>query len=477
MPTHSKSDALSRDRRRILACADVVIIGGGVVGCAVARRLTLEGATVLLLEKAPDILDGASKGNSAILHTGFDAPPGTLEWKCVQEGHKEYLEIHESLGLPILKTGALVVAWTEEEEQRLAGVLEKGLNNNVPDLHMLRQEEILDVEPNLDHSVRAAIQIPREYVIDPWSAPLAYLLQAVENGGRALFNAEVTGGDFDGTHWRLTTNRGWIQARHVVNCAGLYGDLVDDAVLGESDFTIKPRKGQFVVFDKAAGRLINSIILPVPSKRTKGIVLFPTIFGNMVVGPTAEEQNGRNDASTDKETLTMLADKGTKMLPALADMPVTATYAGIRPATERPEYRIKQDGDRNWITLGGIRSTGLTAALGIARHVRTLLADQGAEFVPLANPVVPRVPNLAEHLPRDYTKPGFGEIVCHCEMVTRREINSALTGKLPAGSLAGLKRRTRATMGRCQGFYCSARLAELTEGKFLEPLAQTIHHD
>ncbi len=460
-----------------IASGDVAIIGGGVVGCAVARRLALAGASVILLEKASDILDGASKGNSAILHTGFDAPPGSLEWQCVQAGHREYLEIHESLGLPLLKTGALVVAWTEEEEQRLSEVLEKGLSNNVPDLRMLKPEEILELEPNLDHSVRAAIQIPREYVIDPWSAPLAYLLQAVENGGKALFNAEVTGGDFDGAHWSLTTNKGQVQARYVINCAGLYGDLVDHAVLGESDFTIKPRKGQFVVFDKAAGRLINSIILPVPSKRTKGIVLFPTIFGNMMVGPTAEEQDGRDDASTDKETLLMLADKGKKMLPALADMPVTATYAGIRPATERPEYRIKQDGDRNWITLGGIRSTGLTAALGIARHVQTLLTEQGAEFIPPANPVVPRVPNLAEHLPRDYTKPGYGEIVCHCEMVTRREIMAALSGKLPAGSLAGLKRRTRVTMGRCQGFYCTARLAELTEGKFQEPLARIQHHD
>ena len=477
MKTRTNNPAPSADRGPFIASGDVAIIGGGVVGCAVARRLTLEGASIILLEKAPDILDGASKGNSAILHTGFDAPPDSLEWQCVQAGHREYLEIHESLGLPLLKTGAMVVAWTQEEEQRLAGVLEKGLLNKVPDLRLLAREEILDLEPNLDHSVRAAIHIPREYVIDPWSAPLAYLLQAVENGGRALFNAEVTGGEFDGTHWLLNTGRGRVQATHVINCAGLYGDFVDRDVLGASDFTIKPRKGQFVVFDKAAGGLINSIILPVPSKRTKGIVLFPTIFGNMMVGPTAEEQDGRDDASTDKKTLTMLADKGKKMLPALAEMPVTATYAGIRPATERPEYRIRQDGDRNWITLGGIRSTGLTAALGIARHVHTLLDSQGVDFVPLANPVVPHVPNLAEHLPRDFTKPGFGEIVCHCEMVTQREIQAALEGKLPAGSLAGLKRRTRATMGRCQGFYCSARLAELTTGKFQEPLARKMRHD
>ncbi len=449
---------------------NIAVIGGGVVGCAVARKLALSGAKVTLLEKAPDILDGASKGNSAILHTGFDAPPNSLEWQCVQEGHSEYLKIHQELNLPLMKTGAMVAAWTAEEESRLSDVLEKGLANGVADLQLLDRAQILKKEPHLSPDVRAAIYIPREYVIDPWSAPLAYLLQAINNGGRALFNAEVTGGTFDGLHWQLRTGQGLVQARYVINCAGLYGDLVDQAVLGSSKFTIKPRKGQFVVYDKAARSLINSIILPVPSKRTKGIVLFPTIFGNMMVGPTAEEQDGRDDASVDNKTLDMLARKGLAMLPELRDMPVTATYAGIRPATERPEYRIVEDPDRHWITLGGIRSTGLTAALGIANHVHKLLEEQGATFTPLEDPVVTPVPNLAEHLPRDYSKPGYGEIVCHCEMVTLREIQAALTGQLPAGSLSGLKRRTRATMGRCQGFFCSARLAELTQDTFIEPL-------
>ena len=461
----------------LLADADIAIIGGGVVGCGVARRMALEGASVVLIEKASDILDGASKGNSAILHTGFDAPPGSLEWKCVQDGHAEYLAICKSMNLPVLKTGALVAAWTKDEEERLATVLKKGLENGVDDLRLLSRAEIHKIEPHLDRSVRAAISVPREYVIDPWSAPLAYLLQAIENDGRALFNAEVTGGDFDGNHWLLQTGRGRVRARYVVNCAGLYGDIVDHATLGNSEFVIKPRKGQFVVFDMAASKLINSIILPVPSERTKGIVLFPTIFGNMMVGPTAEEQDSRDDASVDKDVLNMLTKKAIKMLPALADMPVTATYAGIRPATERKEYRIIEDPERNWITLGGIRSTGLTSALGLGHHVRALLGSMGASFEKRKQIITPTVPNLAEHLPRDCNEPGYGKIVCHCEMVTQREIEAVFTGKIPAGSLAGLKRRTRATMGRCQGFYCSARLAELTEGKFEIPLGVGDAHE
>jgi len=449
---------------------EIAIIGGGVVGCAVARRCALEGAQVLLLEKAADILDGASKGNSAILHTGFDAPPGTLEWECVQQGHEEYLEIHKALNLPLLKTGAMVVAWNNEEEARLEEVLKKGLKNGVDDLRILDRKDVLAREPNLASTLKAAIHIPREYVIDPWSAPLAYLLQAVENGGQALFNAPVTGGTHKGGHWLLDTPQGQVKARFVINCAGLYGDLVDQAVLGSSAFIIKPRKGQFVVYDKAARGLINSIILPVPSSRTKGIVLFPTIFGNMMVGPTAEEQESRDDASVDEDTLYMLADKGRAMLPALKDMPVTTTYAGIRPATEQSEYRICGDPEHGWFTLGGIRSTGLTSALGLAHYVFGLITDRGEQFTPPVFPRVPQVPNLAEHLQRDYASPGHGEIVCHCEMVTRREIMAALSGKLPAGSLAGLKRRTRVTMGRCQGFYCSARLAELTKDKLATPL-------
>ena len=456
----------------LLADVDVAIIGGGVVGCAVARRMALEGASVVLIEKAADILDGASKGNSAILHTGFDAPVGTLEWECVQKGYDEYLAIHESLNLPLLKTGALVAAWTEEEESRFQDILKKGSDNNVNDLRLLTSSEALRLEPNLSKDIRAAIEIPREYVIDPWSAPLAYLMQALENGGKALFNAGVTGGEFDGSRWSLFTPRGTVQARYVINSAGLYGDILDKDVLGASEFTIKPRKGQFVVFDKAANKLVKSVILPVPTKRTKGIVLFPTIFGNLMVGPTAEEQEGRDDASVDKDILNDLRAQAIKKLPGLENIPVTATYAGIRPATERPEYRVIEDSDRNWITLGGIRSTGLTSALGLAQHVHGLLEGQGAQFKTVANPSIPSVPNLAEHLPRDCNTSGYGEIVCHCELVTQREIKAVLENDLmPAGSLSGLKRRTRVTMGRCQGFYCSARLAELTKDKFSEPIA------
>jgi glycerol-3-phosphate dehydrogenase len=214
----------------------------------------------------------------------------------------------------------------------------------------------------------------------------------------------------------------------------------------------------------------------VPSERTKGVVLARTVFGNLLVGPTAEEQEERDRAPVDRDSLEELVRKAETMLPALAGMPVTATYAGLRPATERKEYRVRYAAERQWLTVGGIRSTGLTAALGLAGHVHALYRGAGREHAPLPDPTWPRVPNLAEHRPRDWETAGHGEIVCHCELVTRREVEAALAGPLPARDIGGLKRRTRAGMGRCQGFHCQARLASLTRDRFTPPLAVGAAH-
>lgn len=447
---------------------DVAVVGGGVVGCAVARRFALEGAAVVLLERAPDILAGASKGNSALLHTGFDAPPGSVELACMQAGYREYLEIRERLGLPLLETGAAVVAWTEDDLARLDAIMAQAHQNGVADARRIDRAELMHREPNLGADAKGAVLVPGEHVIDPWSAPLAYLTQALAHGAAVWRNAPVTGGDFDGAIWHLATPRGGVSARLVINCAGLMGDVLERELLGSSDFEIRPRKGQFVVFDKAAATLLTTIILPVPTERTKGVVLCRTIFGNLLVGPTAEEQPDRERATTDAATLAHLREQAIRMLPGLAGIPVSAIYAGLRPASERKEYRIAAKPGRHWITVGGIRSTGLTAALGIARHVWSLYAEQGHRHTSPEDCHWPRMPNLAEHEARDWQKPGYGEIVCHCEMVTRREIEAALEGALAAGDRHGLKRRTRAGMGRCQGFYCTARVATLCEGRLHE---------
>jgi len=444
-----------------IARSPVVIIGAGVVGCAIFRRLALGGLKPLLIEAGADILSGASKGNSALLHTGFDAPPQSLELACLQAGYREYIDIREHLNLPLVKSGALVVAWGEAEKARLGDILKKAHLNGVTDTRIINRDELRRREPSLAPHALGAVLVPHEHIIDPWSAPLAYVHQGLALGGQVLRNCRVTGGVFSGGHWLLKTTKGDIVAEAVINAAGNHGDIVE-SINRPSPFKITPRKGQFVVFDKSAAKLIQAIILPVPTERTKGIVLARTAFGNLLVGPTAEDQEERDLAEVDEVNLRKLAARGVEMLPALAGQAVTAIYAGLRPATAQNDYQIDADPARRWITVAGIRSTGLTAALGIAQHVAGLYA-QGFGLLAEAAPIWTPVPNLCEERPRPYQ--AGGEILCHCESVTRAEIEAALSGPLPAGNLGGLKRRTRAMMGRCQGFYCMANIMALAEGK------------
>ena len=469
--TAGKSN-LQQSYQKILSTRyDIIIIGAGIVGCAMARQFTLEGASVLTIEKGDDILDGASKGNSAILHTGFDAPPNSVEQTCMANSYREYLDIRKSLKLPLLKSGALVTAWTDEEESLLDGILQKAFTNGVDDARLITAKEVLLMEPQLSPKVKAAIHVPREYLIDPWTAPYVYMLQAIQNGASLMRSTEVAGGEFDGSDWLINTNNGNVMGTTVINCSGLYGDKLDEMLMGFSDFEIRPRKGQFLIYDKAASELVNSIILPVPNEITKGVVVCRTIFGNVLVGPTAEEQNSRDDASVTKEALLALQKKGEEILPALASQPITATFAGIRPATEFKDYCIKNHADKNYISVSGIRSTGLTAALGIAQLVYKKYRQSGKNHTSPSSISFPSVTPVAETETRDWQLDGNEGIVCHCELVTQREIKQALEGDMPARSLAGLKRRTRVTMGRCQGFYCSAKLSELTQGHFIKPMA------
>ncbi len=451
---------------------DVAIVGAGIVGCAVARRFTLDGARVIVLEKAADVLDGASKANSAILHTGFDAPSGSLEQACIARGYREFLDIHAALGLPVLKTGALVLAWTKAQLDRLPTLVEKAHANGVGDVVMRTRDEIRGREPHLSDAVLGGFEVPGEYLIDPWTTGHVYLLQALANGATLKRETEIVSGSFDNRVWQLETSQGHVRASWVISCAGLYGDEVDRRLTGASRFTIRPRKGQFVVFDKAASDLASAILLPVPTETTKGVVVCRTIFGNLLVGPTAEDQESRADAATDAAALTRLRETGMAILPELEHYEVTAAYAGIRPASDDPDYQIHRLDDMNYISVGGIRSTGLSAALGIARHVADLAGASACPSPPLAEPAVPPADRLSAYHRRDWEEPGNGGIICHCELVTRREIDRVLKGSMAPATLPGLKRRTRVCMGRCQGFYCTGELAEMTQGHIDPPLGR-----
>jgi glycerol-3-phosphate dehydrogenase len=443
---------------------DIAVIGGGVVGLAILRRFAVAGLKCVLLERGSDILSGASKGNSALLHTGFDAPPKSLELRCMKAGYAEYLRIRQKLNLPLIESSAIVVAWNDAELAALPGIVEKAHKNGVKDVRAISQTELRLKEPKLANIALGGVFVPREHIIDAWSAPLAYAHQAMAHGAVILRNAEVTDGDFAHDVWTLASKQGKITASVVVNAAGNFGDLVE-LMARLSPFTIRPRKGQFVVFDKPSNKLLRAIILPVPTARTKGVVLFRTAFGNLAIGPTAEDQDEREIATCDQDTLRWLRVRAIALVPALANIDVSATYAGLRPASEHKDYVIEAVTEKNWITVGGIRSTGLTASLGIADYVSQLY-DKNFGSLPKksSEQFWTPVPNLSEGRIRPYMK--GGEIVCHCEHVTRGEIDAALEGPLPAGDIGGLKRRTRAMMGRCQGFYCSAHIADITKGRF-----------
>lgn len=445
---------------------DVAIIGAGIVGCAMFRKFVLMGAKTILIEKGHYILSGASKANSAILHTGYDATPDTLELDCIKRGHKEYLEICDEMNLPVDRCGAVMVAWNKEQLDQLPHLLEKAHKNGVMDVTQINAAELFKIEPHLARHALGALYVPRESLIDPWSAPYAYVKQGIMNGGEVIFETELTGAKRADGIWDLQTNKGEIKTSNVVNCAGLFGDLVEN-MIHPSPFTIKPRKGQFVVYDKTAASLAKPIILPVPTAITKGIVITRTAFGNLLVGPTAEEQDDRFHATVEYEQLKMLCDKGQELLPDLPKHPVTTLYAGLRPATEKKEYRISFYPEKSWICVGGIRSTGLTAALGIASYVYDAFREDFADkFTPLANPTVPTVAMISEFGKRSYQNDTDTEIVCHCEKVTRKEITDVLNGILPPHDIGGFKRRTRAMMGRCQGFYCSGKVAQITNNFF-----------
>ena len=442
---------------------DVAIIGGGVVGCAIARDFTLAGARVVLLERGADLLSGASKGNTALLHREFDAPPGSLELQCIRRGRERFNAIRESLNLPVLETDGYLVAWNEAEQARLPEIVALAQRNLATDVVALDRDTLRARVPALAPTALGGIWVPGENVIDPWSTPLAYARQALANGAFIERRAEVRAATLTPRGWCLETVRGSVRAEVVVNAAGLFGDRVE-AFARPPPFEIRPRKGQFAVFDKSAAEVLKTIVLPVPTSRTRGVIVTPTIFGNVMVGPTAEDQTDRERARVEESTLATLHRRAVEMIPALGAHAVTAGYAGLRPASGQDDYHIEVLTERRWITVAGIRSTGLTAALGIAEHVIDLHRRHfgaGWSGVALAEPAIIRMPNLAEHRSRPHHRAPPEEIVCACESVTRAEIVSALTGPLPATDMDGLKRRTRCLMGRCRGVDCRESIARL----------------
>jgi glycerol-3-phosphate dehydrogenase len=369
----------------------VVIIGGGIVGLAVFRALSTRNIKCILLEKNEDIISGASSGNSGIFHTGFDEPPNSIEMKCIRESWKQFKRITEQLGnnvIPHETTGALVVAWTKKDVEKLSDLLELARQNDV-EVHLIEKNDLFKMEPNLNKKALGAVYVPGETLMNPWELAAFYLNQGLSAGSDFLTQTQVISGHYEAKstepHWQLHCNiKGKDQlliAKIVINCAGNFADLVEQACEGGSrisDFKIKPRKGQFAVLEREASRDFTRIILPVPSDRTKGVLVSRTMYGNVIVGPTAEDQEHRSEALIDDEIIENILVSGQDMIPILSKRRVVGKYAGLRPASQYRDFQIGSA--RGWITVGGIRSTGLTASMGIGELVYDLYRKESGDL-------------------------------------------------------------------------------------------------
>lgn len=444
---------------------DVVVIGAGIVGSAIARELSGHDLSVALLEARDDVGDGTSKANTAILHTGFDATPGTLESAMVSRGYELLSEYARHTGIPVERTGAVLVAWDAEQLDALPSLKRKAQDNGYTRCEIIDAAAVYAQVPDLGAGVLGGLTVPDESIICTWTVNLALATDAVNRGTTLLRGHRVEGVDVDAETTTLRTSAGTITARWVINAAGLGADVID-ALFGHSRFTVTPRRGELIVYDKLARPLVDRIVLPVPTARGKGVLISPTIYGNVMLGPTSEDLQDRTATATSQDGFDFLLEKGRALMPRLLDEEVTATYAGLRAAIDRGDYLIETEVAQRYLLVGGIRSTGLTAGMAIAEHVLGMVRGAGVTLVPRKNlPPPPLMPNLGESFTRPYqdadriaVDPEYGTIVCFCERVTAGELRDAFCATIPPAGLDGLRRRTRVMNGRCQGFFCGAEV-------------------
>lgn len=454
---------------------DVAILGAGVVGCALAYELSQYELHVLLLDKNDDVGEGTSKANSAIIHTGFDASPGTLESGLVAAASREWPELAERLKVPLRQTGALLLPLDQDQARQLPQLQQKARDNGVADVELLAAAEVARLEPNAAPTGQPGLLVPRESVIDPFTVSIAFAEVAVRNGVDLLLGTRIDGLDDAGRPvQQLVAQDGRrIATRTVVNVAGL-GSSRLARTYGGPRLDLNPRRGQFLVYDKLVGGLIDRILLPVPTERTKGKLVAPTIFGNLLAGPTAEDLplDDPLATSTTIAGLREVSAAAAAMCPALAHQRPIASYAGARCHCSQGSYQIHLGTaqQRGLVTVAGIRSTGLSASPTLAKELVERIAKAG--WLRLTPDRAAETSRPESSWPgwwkRPYAdasrvaaQPAYGRIVCFCEQISEQELIDAIRSPLKPCSTDALKRRTRTLMGRCQGFNCLVRNLEL----------------
>src|SRR5215212_7841860 len=443
---------------------DIAIIGAGAVGSAIARELSRYEQKIVLIEANSDVGMGTSKASTAIWHTGYDATPGSLEARLLKRSYPLLEEFMQEVGSPFELVGGLLIAWNDEQLHTLPKLLDKAIQNGDPDCYLIDRDEVYRQEPHLGQGALGGMLVPREGILCTFTIPLACATQAIVNGVELKLNFHVQSVKTENDVHIISSETESILARWVINAAGLYSDEINNH-LGYENFKVTPRRGELIIYDKLARSLVNHVLLPVPTAITKGVLISPTVYGNILLGPTAEDLADKIATNTSATGLGMLIEKGKAILPELLDEEVTALYAGLRAATEHSDYQIALHADQRYICVGGIRSTGISGCLGIAEYVADLTKEGGLELKPKPEFKTIKMPNIGEAFPRPYQKAemieencDYGKIVCHCERVTLGELQDATTSDIPATSLDALRRRTRAMQGRCQGFNCQAVL-------------------
>ena len=457
---------------------DVIIIGAGVSGSAVARELSRYRIKVCVLEKEEDVCCGTSKANSGIVHAGYDAAEGSLMAKLNVRGNEMMDALARDLDIPFKRTGSLVICLHEEDQPQLQTLYERGGRNGVPGLRILGREELKDMEPNISDEACAALYAPTAGIICPFELNIAMAENAAMNGVEFRFNTEVQ--DLKSTEkgWEIDTSQGVCETRYVVNAAGVYADVFHNMV-SKNKIHITPRRGDYCLLDKSAGSHVGRTIFALPGKYGKGVLITPTVHGNLLVGPTAVDIEDKEGTNTTKEGLDEIIKKAGMNIKNLPMRQVITSFAGLRAHEDGHEFIIGEVKDaRGFIDCAGIESPGLTSSPAIGEMVGNLIRDkmnleEKEDFISIRKGVLN--PNTLDREQRNFLiqeKPEYGNIVCRCEMITEGEIIDAIQRPLGARSLDGVKRRTRAGMGRCQTGFCSPKTMEVLARELHIPISE-----
>lgn len=456
---------------------DVAVIGAGVVGAMIARSLSRYRLRVCVLEKENDVAMGSTRANSAIVHAGFDAEEGSLKALLNVEGAKAMAQVCRQLGVKYENNGSLVIGFTEEDRNVIIQLLHRGRANGVEGLEILEREALLALEPNLSGQVLCALHAPTGGIVCPYELTIAAMGNAMDNGVELLRNFEVKHITAEDPGYTLAGENGTVKARFVVNCAGLYSDAVA-AMAGDDSFRVHPRRGEYILLDKECGTLVRHTIFRTPSIMGKGILVSPTVDGNLLLGPTSVDMEDKENKDTTAQGLSEILGSAFEDLKAVPVGKTITSFCGLRAVGSTGDFIITSP-KPGFINAAGIESPGLSASPAIARYILDMLAAQGLELEadPGYDPIRPpahgfREATLEEKNEMIRRDPAYGRILCRCESVTEGEILDAIRRNPGARDMDGVKRRTRAQMGRCQGGFCGPLIAQLLARELEIPFTQ-----